>query len=154
MAEYVVVPATPRDLDRIAELEEESFPAPWKREFFESELHATGRYNRVARIRNEVVAYLFAMHFLDEMHINKIAVSGEHRRKGVANLLMDDCTAFARRLDVRSISLEVRASNNVAQSFYSLLDFRSVYRRPRYYPDGETAIVMTKEISRTSGTRS
>jgi len=147
MAEIVVLPASPRDLDRIAELEEKAFPAPWKREFFESELHAVGRYNRIARFgKNEVVGYLFAMHFLDEMHINKIAVSDSHRRKGIANALMDDCLAFARRLDVRSISLEVRESNGPAQNFYRVLEFQSVYRRPKYYPDGETAIVMTKEL--------
>jgi len=147
MAEIAVVPASPRDLDRIAELEEESFPAPWKREFFESELHAVGRYNRVAKFgRTEVVGYLFAMHFLDEMHINKIAVSDSYRRRGIANALMVDCLEFARRLDVRSISLEVRESNEAAQSFYRALEFKSVYRRVKYYPDGETAIVMTKEL--------
>jgi [ribosomal protein S18]-alanine N-acetyltransferase len=147
MADHVVVPATPRELDAIARIEEESFPSPWRREFFESELHAEGRYNRVLKSRkNEVVGYLFAMHFLDEMHINKIAVTEEYRRAGLANLMMTDCLAFAKRLEVRTISLEVRESNESAQQFYRKLDFHSVYRRPAYYPDGETAIVMTKEL--------
>lgn len=147
MAEHVVVPATPRDLDAIARIEDESFPSPWKREFFEAELHAEGRYNRVVKTKkNEVVGYLFTMHFLDEMHINKIAVTEAMRRAGLANLLMNDCLTFAKRLDVRTISLEVRESNEAAQKFYGRLEFRPVYRRAGYYPDGETAIVMTRVV--------
>jgi ribosomal protein S18 acetylase RimI-like enzyme len=80
------------------------------------------------------------------MHVNKIAVAESERRQGIADALMAACFAFAREQGVRVISLEVRQSNRGAQEFYRHLDFASSYVRPRYYPDGESAVVMTREV--------
>jgi [ribosomal protein S18]-alanine N-acetyltransferase len=135
------------DVESVARLEAESFPAPWRREFFESEVRANGRFNRVVRdSRGELVAYVFAMHFLDEMHVNKIAVADAWRRRGIAAMLMQLCFDFARGNGLRTISLEVRASNDGAREFYRRLDFVPVYTRRRYYPDGEDAVVMTAAV--------
>src|SRR5207244_491690 len=80
--------ATEKDVPAIHRLEEASFPAPWRREFFLSELDASGRFNLVARRGGVLIGYLFAMWFFDEMHVNKIAVDESERRKGVARVLM------------------------------------------------------------------
>ena len=138
--------ATARDVVAVHKLEEASFPAPWRKEFFESELYASGRFNLVARRGNLVIGYLFAMWFFDEMHVNKIAVTKDERRQGIAQALMDRCFDFAREHGVEMISLEVRESNAGAQEFYRQLEFESVYVRPRYYPDNEAAVVMTRKI--------
>jgi ribosomal-protein-alanine N-acetyltransferase len=142
----VIAAATGADLGAIHRIERDSFPAPWRREFFENELTADWRYCRVAKRGGAIVGYLFAMWLFDEMHINKIAVAASERRKGVADALMEDCFAFARMRNIRTISLEVRESNDGAQEFYRHLEFQSSYVRPRYYPDGESAVVMTREI--------
>lgn len=133
---------TAADLDAIARLEAASFPAPWRREFFESELDASGRFHLVALRAGRLIGYVFAMWFYDEMHINKIAVDAAERRKGIARLLMDRCIGFGREHQIATISLEVRQSNRAAQAFYATLAFRAAYVRPRYYPDGEGAVVM------------
>ena len=138
--------ATAHDIVAVHKLEEASFPAPWRKEFFESELYASGRFNLVARRGNVVIGYLFAMWFFDEMHVNKIAVDGNERRQGIAQALMERCIDFARAHDIKTISLEVRKSNRGAQEFYKQLSFASSYMRPRYYPDGESAVVMTKVL--------
>jgi ribosomal-protein-alanine N-acetyltransferase len=46
---------------------------------------------------------------------------------------------------VRSVKLEVRASNEPARSLYD--DFGFVHRRtvPRYYSDGEDALVLVRD---------
>ena len=139
-------PAGRGDLDAISAIETSSFPAPWRREFFESELSAPGRFTLVAVRNNRVVGYIFAMWIFDEMHVNKIAVMTAERRRGVAQALMDHCFEFAREHGVETISLEVRQSNLGAQEFYRKLDFESVYIRPRYYPDQEAAVVMTRKM--------
>jgi len=138
--------ATEKDVADIHRLEEASFPAPWRREFFLSELDASGRFNLVARREERLIGYLFAMWFFDEMHVNKIAVDESERRRGIAQALMDRCIEFAIANAVRTISLEVRKSNHGAQAFYKQLEFMATYRRPRYYPDGEDAVVMTKVL--------
>jgi ribosomal-protein-alanine N-acetyltransferase len=147
MRERVVIERAKRaDLDAIHRIEQSSFPAPWRREFFESELTGEGRYPIVAKRNGVVIGYLFAMWFFDEMHVNKIAVHESARRQGIADMLMDRCFAFAREHGVKEISLEVRQSNKGAQEFYRHLDFESSYLRPRYYPDGEAAVVMVREL--------
>jgi ribosomal-protein-alanine N-acetyltransferase len=137
-----IVPATRADLARVHRIEEDSFPSPWRREFFESELTSSGRFNLVAKRNGVVIAYIFAMWIFDEMHVNKIAVTKSERRKGIADALMARCIAFARQHGVKSIALEVRRSNEGAQEFYRHLDFATSHLRPRYYPDGEAAVVM------------
>jgi len=144
--ELVIEAAQRADIDAVHRIEQASFPAPWRREFFLSELHADGRYNIVAKRGGVVVGYLFAMWIFDEMHVNKIAVDASLRRRGIADALMARCFAFARERGVETISLEVRRSNESAQEFYRHLDFESTYVRPRYYPDGEAAVVMTRRV--------
>jgi [ribosomal protein S18]-alanine N-acetyltransferase len=134
------------DVPAIHRIEQASFPAPWRFEFFENEVAASHRFNIVARRGKVVVGYLFAMWLFDEMHVNKIAVLETERRKGIANTLMDRCFTFASEHAVQAISLEVRRSNSGAQEFYRQLGFHSSYIRPRYYPDGEAAVVMTRRM--------
>ncbi len=143
----IIEPATRADVEGIHRIEEASFPAPWRREFFISEMNADGRYNLVAKKEGLVVGYLFAMWIFDEMHVNKIAVADSERRQGIADALMDRCFTFAREHEIESISLEVRISNTSAQDFYKHLEFKASYLRPRYYPDGESAVVMVRELT-------
>lgn len=141
-----IEPAVRADVDAIHAIEQASFPAPWRRDFFVGELISDGRFNVVARRGKIVVGYLFAMWIFDEMHVNKIAVTESERRRGIADALMDACFTFARAHGVRSISLEVRKSNRGAQDFYRHLDFQSAFLRQRYYPDGEAAVVMIRKL--------
>lgn len=144
--EVEIAVATERELDAICAIEKESFPTPWCREFFAEELKLPGRLSLVARRNGAVVGYIFTMWLFDEMHVNKIAVAPDERRKGVADALMDHVSEFARAHDVESISLEVRQSNAGAQQFYRYLGFENTYVRRRYYQDGEAAVVMTLRL--------
>jgi len=147
MADVETRSAIASDLDAIHHLECDSFPAPWRREFFESELSASGRFSLVATRGGRLIGYVFAMWLFEEMHVNKIAVVKSERRRGIARLLMERCHDFARENDIATISLEVRESNQVAQDFYRSLDFKPAYVRPKYYPDGESAVVMSKRLA-------
>ncbi|MEA2327179.1 MAG: [ribosomal protein S18]-alanine N-acetyltransferase [Thermoanaerobaculia bacterium] len=138
--------AVSADLREVHALEVRCFPSPWRREFFESELTNDGRYNLVARRNGVVAGYLFATWFADEMHINKIAVDATLRRQGIALAMMQRCLGFAAEHAVTSMWLEVRSSNDEAQQFYNFLGFEAEYIRNGYYPDGEAAVVMMREV--------
>ncbi len=146
MDDVEIAVATAEDIDGVHRLEVEAFPSPWRREFFVSELTASGRFNLVARRGGKVIGYVFAMWFFDEMHVNKIAVTRRERRRGIAAELMARCVEFARIHRIKTVSLEVRVTNKGAQEFYKMLDFQATYVRQRYYPDGEAAVVMTKTL--------
>jgi [ribosomal protein S18]-alanine N-acetyltransferase len=140
-------PATSADLEAVHALECQSFPAPWRPEFFAGELLQPGRVCLVALRDGKLIGYVFAMTIFDEMHVNKIAVAAKERRRGIADALMQQCFDYAGRHAIAVISLEVRVSNEGAQAFYKHLGFRRSYVRPRYYPDGEAAAVMTKSLT-------
>jgi [ribosomal protein S18]-alanine N-acetyltransferase len=135
------------DLDAIAALERRAFPVPWKRDYFEVEIGAAHRFNRVAiGPRGDLAGYVFCAFAGGELHVNKIAVDERHRRRGVASFLMDEVLAFAERTGVEEIYLEVRVSNRPARTFYAGLGFHETGRRSRYYLDGEDALVMARQM--------
>jgi [ribosomal protein S18]-alanine N-acetyltransferase len=148
MSDVQIQPAHWSDLDAIHSLEVASFPSPWRREFFENELDSDSRMHLVAKKDGKLIGYVFAMWFFDEMHVNKIAVAEEVRRQGIANSLMLRCLEFARANGITTISLEVRQSNEGAQAFYESQAFEPKYIRPRYYPDGEAAVVMVRQLGK------
>jgi ribosomal-protein-alanine N-acetyltransferase len=131
------------DLDAVAELERISFPVPWKREYFEAEVGAPFRRNLVARDeRGRLAGYVFCAFAGGEIHVNKIAVSPAARRQRLATRLMDEILLFANDIRAEEIYLEVRVSNAPARRFYEGLGFVEAGLRPRYYLDGEDALVM------------
>jgi ribosomal-protein-alanine N-acetyltransferase len=135
------------DLDAVAALEWRAFPVPWKREYFEVEIGAPYRYNRVAiGPKGELAGYVFCAFAGGELHVNKIAVDERHRRHGVASLLMDEVLAFAEANRIEEVYLEVRVSNRAARIFYEALGFHETGRRSRYYLDGEDALVMVRSV--------
>ena len=137
------------DLDAVADLERVSFPIPWKREYFEVEVGAPWRFNRVALSDGSLAGYVFCAFAGGEVHVNKIAVAPGFRRQGVASALMDDVFAFAARVNAEEIFLEVRFSNQPARAFYAGLLFTEAGRRGRYYLDGEDALVMVRKMGET-----
>jgi ribosomal-protein-alanine N-acetyltransferase len=148
---YRLRPAGPFDLDEVARIESESFPAPWRREFFSSELVEPHRYIRVlARDDGEtprVGGYLFAVSLYEEFHINKIAMDLRLRQRGYGRLLLEDALARARAMGSAAVTLEVRISNAAARQFYRSYGFREAYKRRAYYQDGEDALVLVLSLS-------
>ena len=135
------------DLDGIASLERLSFPVPWKCDYFEVEIGAPWRFNRVALCGGTLAGYVFCAYAGGEVHVNKIAVAPAFRRQGVASALMDEVFAFASRVDAEEMYLEVRVSNQRARAFYAGLGFSETGRRALYYFDGEDALVMVRKLS-------
>jgi len=148
-------PGGPFDLDEIARIESESFPAPWKREFFASELFEPHRYVRVlARdpagpppiggdgSAPRIGGYLFAVSLYEEFHVNKIATDLRLRHQGYGRMLLEDALARARSMGSAAMTLEVRVSNAAARQFYRSYGFAEAYRRRNYYQDGEDAFVL------------
>jgi ribosomal-protein-alanine N-acetyltransferase len=81
---------------------------------------------------------------VDEAHITNIAVRREYRGKGVGGLLLIATIDLARELKAALLTLEVRASNLVAQKLYTRYGFAATGQRRGYYLDNrEDAIIMS-----------
>jgi ribosomal-protein-alanine N-acetyltransferase len=83
----------------------------------------------------------------DEAHITNIAVRGSYRGKGVGEYLMVATYDLAKSLNAIFMTLEVRASNIVAQGLYNKFGFVEMGVRKGYYLDNrEDAIIMTTDL--------
>jgi ribosomal-protein-alanine N-acetyltransferase len=148
---YRLRPAGPFDLDEVLRIESESFPVPWRREFFASELVEAHRYIRILARDDggtpRVGGYLFAVSLYEEFHVNKIATDLRLRKQGYGRILIEDALARARAMASTAVTLEVRVSNAAARQFYRSYGFREAYKRRAYYQDGEDALVLVLPLA-------
>jgi ribosomal-protein-alanine N-acetyltransferase len=75
--------------------------------------------------------------------IASIAVHPDHRRKGYATQLLLACE---KELGMPRVRLSLRRSNEGALRLYRQQGYLEIDRWPRYYRNGEDAIVMEKDM--------
>jgi ribosomal-protein-alanine N-acetyltransferase len=93
-----------------------------------------------------VVGYAGLWLMVNEAHITTIAVAPEYQGHGVGELLLLALVDRSIQLGALVVTLEVRVTNEVAQSLYRKYTFRETGLRKRYYSDnGEDAKIMTTE---------
>ena len=147
MSEPVIRFMRLRDVDAVAEIEENTFARPWSRESFRQELtrNAVARY-LVAEENGEILGYAGAWVILDESHITNIAVRENARGHGLGKRLTSELLQVLSNLGACYATLEVRVSNERAQNLYKSLGFVTVGKRKRYYEDNnEDAWLMVCE---------
>jgi ribosomal-protein-alanine N-acetyltransferase len=155
IGEVLIERATARDLDRIARLEQASFPVPWTRKMFEVELDQNpfGQLY-VARSaggqagEGEVIGYVCFWVVFEEFRLMTLAVEPSARRLGLGRLLLRRAMELGRARGATRALLEVRASNTAARKLYEREGFQQVAVRPRYYTNPvEDAVLMERELS-------
>jgi len=101
---------------------------------------------RSAQLEEElrsIVGYAGIWIMTDEAHITTIASHPDARGQGIGEFLLEALIHRAIEIGARWMTLEVRASNAVAQSLYRKYTFKEMGVRRRYYSDnGEDALVM------------
>ncbi len=143
----VIEKMTPRDLDEVLSIERQSYPTPWSRHAFNSELTANiYAHYFTARIEGALVGYFGMWVFFDEAHITNIAVHPQLRRQGIGEQMLKFAFEKAKQLSATKMTLEVRLSNHGAQNLYRKLGFEDRGIRKGYYTDtNEDAIIMWKD---------
>ena len=132
------------DIDQILEVEHASFSLPWSREAFYNELHNNKfAVYMVLEEKEKIIGYCGTWVVIDEAHITNIAVLPEYRGRKLGEGLLRQMMMVARQMGARSMTLEVRVTNHVAQSLYRKLGFQNGGIRKNYYSDNqEDALVM------------
>ncbi len=133
-----------RHLPGVLRIETRSYQRPWSLGIFLSEISlGESRQYFVAVLGSKVIGYCGMMVILDECHITNIAVDGSYRSRGVAKRLLLNAFEVAQGLSVKDMTLEVRASNLVAQRLYFKFGFEPVGIRKNYYAESnEDAVIM------------
>ena len=90
-----------------------------------------------------IVGYAGIWVMTDEAHVTTIASAPTMRGRGVGEFLLVALMHRGIEVGARWMTLEVRASNSVAQNLYRKYTFKEMGVRRRYYSDnGEDALVM------------
>ncbi len=144
-----------RDLPIVSELERRAFSHPWSPEVFLRELRLPFSKIVLARLAGEprgtVVGYLCRWLAAGVLEIQNIAVHPDWRRRSIGRRLVEHALTEGSQLGARAAVLEVRRHNLPAISLYRGLGFRQTGVRPRYYTDGEDALLMELGFDRESG---
>ena len=137
-----------RDLDRIEEIERESYPTPWSRSMFAGELAkpssvCLGAFDSESEA---LVGYLIISRYVDAWHVMNVAVALSQRRRGIAQNLLERLFELTANDSRRGYTLEVRVSNVDAIRLYERLGFQARGLRRGYYTDNrEDALIMWKD---------
>jgi ribosomal-protein-alanine N-acetyltransferase len=139
---------TQRDLEAIDRIERRSYPTPWSRSMFASELAKPSSVSLGAfeADTSELVGYLVISRYVDAWHVMNVAVVPERRRQGIASALFDRLFEVTGNDGRRGYTLEVRISNEAAIKLYERLGFQSRGVRRGYYTDNrEDALIMWRD---------
>jgi ribosomal-protein-alanine N-acetyltransferase len=101
---------------------------------------------RVSTPDEQIVGFIFVMTSQGTGHLTTIGVAPEHRRRGLAQIMLRHIEDALKKRDVTTVSLEVRVSNIAAQSLYRGHGYTIVQRLNNYYNNGEDAFLMVKSL--------
>jgi ribosomal-protein-alanine N-acetyltransferase len=171
-APYLVGSMLAEDVHTVAAIEQRVFTMPWSVNSFRYEVTqsdtseylvvrylpwaaADAKASFLASLRKalrpgqedaSLLGYGGFWYVVDEAHITTLAVRAEWRGRGLGELLLASLIERAIRRRAQLVTLEVRASNVLAQSLYLKYGFCKTGRRKAYYVDDhEDAHIMTIE---------
>ena len=137
---------TARHVEAVAALEAVCFADPWSLTSVSSELNNPLSLWLVAVEQGTVVGYVGSQSVMGESDMMNVAVSPEHRRRGIGCLLIKSLVQALKEAGNHSLTLEVRASNAPAIALYASLNFHEAGRRKNYYRNPkEDALILRKE---------
>ncbi|QED46378.1 ribosomal protein S18-alanine N-acetyltransferase [Cytobacillus dafuensis] len=132
------------DVDEIHEIELASFSMPWTKEAFYNEF-TQNKFAVYVGLEDDgkIIGYCGVWIVLDEAHITNVAILPQYRGMKLGEALMRNVMEVAANNGAKTMTLEVRVTNHVAQSLYRKLGFQDGAIRKNYYTDNqEDALVM------------
>ena len=130
------IKATPCDISRINQIYKASFPGKDQGQDFGSLIFLNDVSVTIAELPEDDVSgtgFVITRTIRNESEIIMLCVKPEHRREGLATLLMIDVIDKAITSGVKHIFLEVSEDNYKAKSMYKKLGFKNVGTRKKYY---------------------
>lgn len=147
---------TRADLLSVHRIEQESFGQPWPYDAFENLLEEPAFLvaERDGAIAGYAVADVTPNFGRDVGHLKDIAVHPDARGEGIGRQLLRSTLVRLRAQGAMVTKLEVRAGNDPARELYISEGFEPLRRVPRYYQNGEDAVVMVLDLAEWDGPRS
>ncbi|WP_049985192.1 GNAT family N-acetyltransferase [Halobellus rufus] len=168
-----VRPADRADLLDVLRIERDAFSEPWPYAAFESVLDAPAFLVAVGEVEQRsaseeasgekraasregvdgpqallgyVVGDVMPNHGRDIGHIKDLAVRSDARGRGIGRRLLREALFGLALAGAAVAKLEVREGNEAARSLYREEGFEPTRRVPRYYGDGEDALILVVDV--------
>lgn len=143
-AEFQIRKMTVEDVDAVHEVDKKCFTAPWTKKIFEKEVSSNSfAHYFVVEHEETIIGYLGMWIVIDDAQITNIAILPDYRGHGIGENVFGYGMAYAQKTGATRLSLEVRVTNEVAQSLYKKFGLKKGGVRKGYYPDNcEDAYVM------------
>ena len=94
----------------------------------------------------EMTGFVFISIIDGTAHLTTIGVAPEHRRRGIARMMLEHIEQALNEREIRMICLEVRVSNFSAQKLYREMDYAIMQKLKAYYNNGEDGYLMVKSL--------
>lgn len=142
------LPLKEENLEELLKIERVSFPTPWSKQAFLSEINQNSlAYYCICLYHDQIIGYGGMWIIIDEAHVTNVAVHPDFRGQKVGEAIMMHLMGMALIKGAYRMTLEVRPSNFSAQKLYQRIGFKAVGRRKGYYTDTkEDAIIMWKTL--------
>lgn len=138
-------PMERRDVERISQLEEETFSMPWSRDVFLKMIEKEDARYYVAEADGEVVGGCGVLMIAGEGDITNVVIDKKYRNQGIGTKMLQYLIEDGYQNGLTAFTLEVRVSNQNAIHVYEKLGFFSEGIRPNFYEKPtEDAMIMWK----------
>lgn len=133
------------DVERISELEEETFSMPWSRSAFLEMIEKDDARYYVAETEGQIAGGCGVLMVAGEGNITNVVIDKKLRNRGIGTKLLKFLIEDGYANGLNAFTLEVRVSNAAAIHVYEKLGFFSEGIRPGFYEKPtEDAIIMWK----------
>ena len=150
MSDFEIRLMTEHDLLEVVGIEETSALSRWGWEAYYEELFRPEAIALIASAQSSdamVRGFIVARVAVDELHISNIGVGRDFRQKGIGGALLSEAITRGAERGARKCFLEVRASNEIAQTLYAKHGFETCGRRKNYYREPiEDALLYCVEL--------
>lgn len=130
----------------LAALHAHCFETPWGEAEMLRLLDSTGVEGLVLQCGDDPVGLALVRAIAGEAEILTLGIAPDHRQKGLGLSLVRACAERARSRAAERLYLEVSEANLAAQALYESAGFSKVGYRPRYYRDGNAALVLAMTL--------
>ncbi len=171
---YIIRPMAEADIPAVVAIDRMSFPTPWPASSYHYEINQNRRSFYYVLLRpsggtrpesgrpgwrswlrpglscpraSSVTGYVGLRLERGHSHISTLAVHPDWRGRGLGEVLLYTVIRQTLDLGLARVTLEVRASNVVAQQLYLKYGFRFTGIEPGYYRSGEDAWLMEAQVS-------
>ena len=140
----------PKDIEEILLIENKTYEFPWTKGNFLDSFNEN--YVRLVLRNSEsmIIGYFILMKILNEGHLLNLTIRLDMQGQGYGKFMLNEIFNLTKKMNLKSIFLEVRKSNKNALAIYKYLGFKKISIRKGYYPKNknirEDAVIMCSLI--------